>query len=82
MREALDTENMYLTVIILDLTYLEFFLKQGNNLRNNAFRIGKAKLGIDLRKESGIGHFEVVILQDILMAFYSALLTFCLNSFT
>ena len=33
-------------------------------------------------KESGIGHFEVVILQDILMAFYSALLTFCLNSFT
>ena len=37
---------------------------------------------MDLQKEGRIGHFEVVILQDILMAFYSALLTFCINSFT
>ena len=37
---------------------------------------------MDLGKESRIGHFEVVILQDIFMAFYSALLTFCINSFT
>ena len=37
---------------------------------------------MDLGKESRIGHFEVVILQDILMAFYSVLLTFCINSFT
>lgn len=34
---------------------------------------------MDLQKEGRIGHFEVVILQDILMAFYSALLTFCLT---
>ena len=37
---------------------------------------------MDLQKEGRIGHFEVVILQDILMEFYSALLTFCINSFT
>lgn len=53
---------------------MAFFLKQRNSLKNNAFKIGKAKLGMDLGKESRIGHFEVVILQDILMAFYSALL--------